>query len=107
MSLFGPRSAKENPGISIMSLSKGGKWNNSRQTKAGFDWLHVKLDRRLLDALKRESEARGGSQERRITEEALAIYFGLRGSAQANGTPSPIAMAGYMRGSQARSRIVE
>jgi hypothetical protein len=90
-----------------MSLSKGGKWNDSRQTKGGFQWLHVRLDKRLLDALKRESEARGGSQERRITEEALAVYFGLRGSAQANGTPCPLPMSGSMSGSQALSRIVE
>jgi hypothetical protein len=90
-----------------MSSSKGEKWNNSRQTKGGFQWLHVKLDKQLLDALKRESEARGGSQERRITEEALAVYFGLRGSAQANGIPCPPPMAGYVRGSQARSRIIE
>jgi hypothetical protein len=90
-----------------MSLSKDGKWNNSRQTKGGFQWLHVKLDKRVLEALKRESEARGGSQERRITEEALGIYFGLRGSAQANGAPGPLPMAGYPRGSQVRSRIIE
>jgi hypothetical protein len=48
--------------------------------KAGFQWLHVKLDKRIHEALKRESEARGGSQERRIREEALAIYFGLKKS---------------------------
>jgi hypothetical protein len=90
-----------------MSLSKGGQWNNSRQMKADFQWLHVKLDKRIHEALKRESEARGGSQERRITEEALAIYFGLKRSAQANGAPGPITMLGYLRDSQARSRIVE
>jgi len=91
-----------------MSLSKGGQWNNSRQMKAGFQWLHVKLDKRIHEALKRESEARGGSQERRITEEALAIYFGLKRSAQATGAPGPLTMLGYLRGdSQARSRIVE
>jgi hypothetical protein len=90
-----------------MSLSKGEKWNDSRQTKAGFQWLHVKLDKRIHEALKRESEAQGGSQERRITEEALAIYFGLKRSAQATGAPGPLTMLGYLRDSQARSRIVE
>jgi hypothetical protein len=90
-----------------MALSKGGKWNSSGQMKAGFQWLHVKLDKRILAALKRESEARGGSQERRITEEALAIYFGLKGSAQTNGAPGPLTRFGHMRDNQARSRIVE
>jgi hypothetical protein len=90
-----------------MSLSKGGKWNNSRRSKAGLQWLHVKLDKRVLEALKRESNARGGSQERRITEEALVIYFGLRGSTQTNGTPGSLPMAEYLRDSQVPSRIVE
>jgi hypothetical protein len=90
-----------------MSLPKGGKCNNSRQSKARFRWLHVKLDKRVLEALKRESNARGGSQERRITEEALVIYFGLRGSARTNGTQGALPMAEYLRDSLVPSRIVE
>ena len=99
---------EENSGkISIMSLSKGGKWNNSEEVKANFQWLHVKVDKRILAELKRESEARGGSQERRITEEALAIYFRLKGLVRRNGVSGPLTVAGYMRDSQKRSRIVE
>jgi hypothetical protein len=93
--------------ISIMSLSKNGKHNSSDQLKSGFQWLHVKLNRRIVAALKRESEARGGSQEPRITEEALAIYFRLKGVAQMNGDPGPMTTAGYLRSSQKSSRIVE
>ena len=90
-----------------MSLSKAGKWSNSEGGKANFQWLHVKLDKRILAALKRESEARGGSQEPRITEEALAIYFRLKGVAQPNEVSGPLTMNGCVRGSQKRSRIVE
>ena len=40
--------------------------------------LQIKLDKRVLAALRRESEARGGQQEHRITEEALVVYLGLQ-----------------------------
>jgi hypothetical protein len=90
-----------------MSLSKNGKWNSSAQEKTGFQWLHVKLDKRILAALKRESEARGGSQEPRITEEALAIYFRLKGVAQTNRDPGPLTVAGCAQHRQKSSRIVE
>jgi hypothetical protein len=65
--------------------AKDGKRNGSERAKADGQALHIKLDRRILAALKRESEARGGHQEQRITEEALTAYLGLRVLSQTNG----------------------
>jgi len=65
--------------------AKDGKRNGSERAKTDAQALRIKLDRRILAALKRESEARGGHQERRITEEALTAYLGLRVLSQAIG----------------------
>ena len=46
--------------------------------RAEDESFHIKLDKRILSALKRESAARGGGQERRIMEEALILHLGLR-----------------------------
>jgi hypothetical protein len=56
--------------------SKSERKNGSERSQEKS--LHVKLDKRILAALKKESEARGGRQEHRITEEALALYLGLK-----------------------------
>jgi hypothetical protein len=85
-------------------LFEGQKRNGSER---GRQDLRVKLDRRVLEALKRESEARGGRQEHRITEEALTVYLGLKVLLQKHGfagLPEPATRADNHYRS---SRIVE
>ena len=87
--------------------SKGGKRNESGQAKANSEGLHVKLDRRIIDALRRESEARGGRQEHQITEEALAVYLSLRASSQNKGFAALSEMAVRAGNIYKYTRIVE
>jgi hypothetical protein len=87
--------------------SKDGKRNQSGRRKANFQGLHVKLDRRVIDALKRESEARGGRQEHRITEEALTIYLGLKALLQSNGFAGLPEVAVRAGNNYKCSRVVE
>jgi hypothetical protein len=87
--------------------AKHGKRNGSERTKADTQALHIKLDRRILAALKRESEARGGRQERRITEEALTVYLGLKVLSQTNGFAGLPRIATRASNGYKYSRIVE
>jgi hypothetical protein len=87
--------------------AKHGKRNGSERTKADTQALHIKLDRRILAALKRESEARGGRQERRITEEALTVYLGLKVLSQTNGFAGLPQIATRASYGYKYSRIVE
>jgi hypothetical protein len=87
--------------------SKGGNQNESGQAKTSFRGLHVKLNRRIFAALKRESEARGGRQEQRITEEALTVYLGLKVLLQTNGFAELPLTANGIGNSYKYSRIVE
>lgn len=96
-----------NSGKIAMMSSKGGKRNGSEQAKENLQGLHVKLDRRILAALKRESEARGGRQEQRITEEALTVYLGLKVLPQTNGFTGSPEIAARRGNTYKYSRIVE
>jgi hypothetical protein len=87
--------------------AKHGKRNGSERTKTDTQALHIKLDRRILAALKRESEARGGHQERRITEEALTAYLGLKVLSQTNGFAGLPQIATRASYGYKYSRIVE
>jgi hypothetical protein len=69
--------------------------------------LHVKLDKRILAALKQESDARGGQQEHRITEEALTLYLGLKTILAQNYAPGLIKTGINPGDSRMYSRIVE
>jgi len=85
-------------------LFKGEKQSKSER---GRQDLRIKLDRRIVEALKRESEARGGRQEHRITEEALTVYLDLKVLLQKHGfagLPEPATRAGSH---YKYSRIVE
>ena len=85
------------------SKSEGKNGSERSQEKS----LHVKLDKRILAALKKESEARGGRQEHRITEEALALYLGLKTILGQNYFPG-LLQAAINTGDRRRySRIVE
>jgi hypothetical protein len=86
---------------------KDGKRNGSERTKTDAQALHIKLDRRILAALKRESEARGGHQERRITEEALIAYLGRKVLSQTNGFAGLPQIATRVSNGYKYSRIVE
>ena len=75
--------------------------------RAEDESFHIKLDKRILSALKRESAARGGGQERRITEEALILHLGLRSVLRGTGFAG---MSGNARDAghvRKYSRIVE
>jgi hypothetical protein len=85
--------------------SKGEKKNGSERSQENS--LHVKLDKRILAALKQESEARGGRQEHRITEEALTLYLGLKTILGQTYVPGSIKTAINSRDSRKYSRIVE
>jgi hypothetical protein len=85
--------------------SKGEKKNGSERSQENS--LHVKLDKRILAALKQESEARGGRQEHRITEEALTLYLGLKTILGQSNVPGLIKTAINSRDSRKYSRIVE
>jgi hypothetical protein len=87
--------------------AKDGKRNGSARAKTDAKALHIKLDRRILAALKRESEARGGHQERRITEEALTAYLGLKMLSQPNGFAGLPLTATRASNGYKYSRIVE
>jgi hypothetical protein len=87
--------------------AKDGKRNGSERTKTEAQALHIKLDGRILAALKRESEARGGDQERRITEEALTAYLGLKVLSQTNGFAGLPQTATRVSNGYKYSRIVE
>ena len=75
-----------------------------------LQWIHVKLEKRIVAALKRENQARGGRQQRQIIEEALTCYLGLKISLATNGNralegqPRPHGYNNYCRN---YSRIVE
>jgi hypothetical protein len=87
--------------------SKGGKQNASNQTNQS-QGLHIdELDPRILAALQRESDARGGRQERRILEEALTVYLGLKALLQANGLAGLAEAMSSAKGYPRYSRIVE
>jgi hypothetical protein len=85
--------------------SKDEKLNRSE--RSGKQSLHLKLDQHILAALKRESEARGGRQERRIAEEALILYFGLKSLLRGNGFPVLPQIVVDAEISRIHSRIVE
>jgi hypothetical protein len=85
--------------------SKDEKKNGSERSQEKS--LHVKLDKRILAALKQESEARGGRQEHRITEEALALYLGPKTILGQNYFPDLIKTAINSGDSRKYSRIVE
>jgi hypothetical protein len=87
--------------------AKDGKRNGFERAKTGAQALHIKLDRRILAALKRESEARGGHQERRITEEALTAYLGLKVLWQTNGFGGLPQIATRASNGYKYSRIIE
>jgi len=98
---------EENPGKIVIMSAKDGKRNGSERAKTDAQALRIKLDRRILAALKRESKARGGHQERRITEEALTAYLGLKAESQANGFAGLPETAIWTTNSYKYSRIVE
>jgi hypothetical protein len=75
--------------------------------RAEDESFHIKLDKRILNALKRESAARGGGQERRITEEALILHLGLRSALRATGLTGISGSAPDPRHLRKYSRIVE
>jgi hypothetical protein len=88
---------------------KGEKQNASNQTNQS-QGLHIdELDPRILAALQRESDARGGRQERRILEEALTVYLGLKALSllQANGLAGLAEAMSSAKGYPRYSRIVE
>jgi hypothetical protein len=85
--------------------SKGEKKNGSDRSQDKS--LRVKLDKRILAALKQESDARGGQQEHRITEEALTLYLGLKTILAQNYAPDLIKTAINTIDSRKYSRIVE
>jgi hypothetical protein len=85
-------------------LIEGEKRNRSEREKQN---LRVKLDRRVVEALKRESEARGGRQEHRITEEALTVYLGLKFLLQKHGFAGLPEPATRVDNHYRYSRIVE
>jgi len=87
--------------------AKDGKRNGSERARKDAQGLHIKLDRRILAALKRESAARGGHQERRITEEALTAYLGLKVLSQTNGFAGLPLTATRPTNGYKYSRIVE
>ena len=87
--------------------AKDGKQNGSERAKKDAQALRIKLDRRILAALKRESKARGGHQERRITEEALTAYLGLKVLSQTNGFAGLPLTATRPSNGYKYSRIVE
>jgi hypothetical protein len=98
---------EENPGKIVIMSAKDGKRNGSERAKTDAQALRIKLDRRILAALKRESKARGGHQERRITEEALTAYLGLKVLSQTNGFAGFPGTATPTTNSYKYSRIVE
>lgn len=85
--------------------SKSERKNGSERSQEKS--LHVKLDKRILAALKQESEARGGRQEHRITEEALALYLGLKAILGQSYFPGLLQAATNTGDSRRYSRIVE
>jgi hypothetical protein len=85
--------------------SKDQKLNESERPQEQS--LHIKLDKRILAALKRESKARGGQQEHRITEEALALYFGLKSVLGRTGLTGSSGSGGNAGSLRKYSRIVE
>ena len=85
--------------------SKSERKNGSERSQEKS--LHVKLDERILAALKQESEARGGRQEHRITEEALALYLGLKAILGQNYFPGWVQAAINTGDNRRYSRIVE
>jgi hypothetical protein len=87
--------------------AKDEKRNGSEGAKADARALHIKLDGRILEALKRESEARGGHQERRITEEALTAYLGLKALPQTYGFAGLSETANRPGNSYKYSRFIE
>jgi hypothetical protein len=87
--------------------AKDEKRNGSERAKIDAQALHIKIDRRILAALKQESKARGGHQERRITEEALTAYLGLKVLLQTNGFAGLPETAIRTTNSYKHSRIVE
>jgi hypothetical protein len=88
----------------IVIMFKGPKQNESER---GRQDLRIRLDRRIVEALKRESEARGGRQEHRITEEALTVYLGLKALLQKHGFAGLPESATRVGSHQKYSRIVE
>ena len=60
-----------------------------------------------MEALNRESEARGGRQEHRITEEALTLYLGLKALLRSTNFPALPHLAEDAGSSKKYSRIVE
>ncbi|HTD16579.1 MAG TPA: hypothetical protein VK673_15455 [Chthoniobacterales bacterium] len=85
--------------------SKASKLKGSE--RAEDESFHIKLDKRILTALKRESAARGGGQERRITEEALILHLGLRSVLRGTGFTGISGSATEARHVRKYSRIVE
>jgi len=103
--LISPPGGSEKQENHVMS-SKGGKRNASSQRNQS-QGLHIELDPRILAALQRESDARGGRQERRILEEALTVYLGLKVLLQANGLASLAEAVSSVKGYPRYSRMVE
>jgi hypothetical protein len=87
--------------------AKDEKRNGYERPRTKAEALNLKLDRRILAALRRESAARGGHQEERITEEALIAYLGLKALSQTNGFAAFPETAARTTSSYKYSRIVE
>ncbi|HYZ71445.1 MAG TPA: hypothetical protein VE641_00090 [Chthoniobacterales bacterium] len=79
----------------------------NRSERKQDESFHIKLDKRILAALKRESAARGGGQERRITEEALIYHLGLASLLRGTGFIDFFRGAMDARPLRNSSRIVE
>ena len=66
----------------IVMPTRGDKHNGAAEIVSDLQPVQIKLDPRIVEALKQESDARGGHQERRILEEALSFYLGLTKAGQ-------------------------
>lgn len=101
---------KQRDTILAMPLSRRGKRKRAVRQKLKGQWIHVKLEKRIVAALKRENQARGGRQKRQIIEEALTCYLRLKISPATNGNRAlevQLRPNGYNNYCRNYSRIVE